>query len=451
MLTLTRTVCGARLAQPQHGRLAEVSLLFAMFLSLLSLPSTMAAIVGTNTPAQPVTLERIAQLPKTERKRWEKYLKESVAKRRADQVYFQRELKASRLPQAIQPPEARGVQGIPLDQPSEWYGSSNAVRIANNLVSFQTPAGGWSKNVDMTSGPRKRGERFAHGNLSHFPGSVDFDVPADENWNYIGTFDNDATTTQLHFLARVITAKGLANSTRYHEAFFKGLNYIFSAQYPNGGWPQVWPLQGGCHDAITYNDDAMTHVLELLRFIASGNENFGFVPRSIRRKAAESLSRGVECVLASQIRVKNQKTVWCQQHDPLTLAPCSARNYEMPSQASAESAGLVLFLMDLPHPKPAVVSAIDAAVSWFQKTEIYGMVYRRGAAELESAPGGGPLWARYTEIGVDRPIFGDRDKTIHERLDEISAERRRGYGWYRDTPREVLERYDKWKRSLDER
>jgi hypothetical protein len=28
------------------------------------------------------------------------------------------------------------------------------------------------------------------------------------NWSYIGTFDNDATTTELRFLAKVILANG---------------------------------------------------------------------------------------------------------------------------------------------------------------------------------------------------------------------------------------------------
>jgi PelA/Pel-15E family pectate lyase len=103
--------------------------------------------------------------------------------------------------------------------------------------------------------------------------------------------------------------------------------------------------------------------------------------------------------------------------------------------------------MELPRPSPAIEVAVDSAAGWFEKTKIRDMTYRRGAAALESAPGEGPLWARYTEIGTDRPIFGDRDKTIHDRLDEISAERRRGYGWYRDTPREALERFGRWKRG----
>jgi PelA/Pel-15E family pectate lyase len=60
------------------------------------------------------------------------------------------------------------------------------------------------------------------------------------------------------------------------------------------------------------------------------------------------------------------------------------------------------------------------------------------------SPGNGPLWARYYEIGSDRPIFGDRDKTIHDNVNEISKERRNGYSWFNETPRQALELYTRW-------
>ena len=55
-----------------------------------------------------------------------------------------------------------------------------------------------------------------------------------------------------------------------------------------------------------------------------------------------------------------------------------------------------------------------------------------------------PIWARYYEIGTDRPIFGDRDKTIHDDVNEISRERRMGYGWFNDTAKQVAQHYAKW-------
>ena len=64
--------------------------------------------------------------------------------------------------------------------------------------------------------------------------------------------------------------------------------------------------------------------------------------------------------------------------------------------------------------------------------------------QIVSSPGAGPLWARYYERGTDRPIFGDRDKTIHDDMNEISKERRNGYGWVNETPGRALEQYARW-------
>ena len=59
-------------------------------------------------------------------------------------------------------------------------------------------------------------------------------------------------------------------------------------------------------------------------------------------------------------------------------------------------------------------------------------------------PAAGPLWARYYQIGTDQPLFGDRDKSIHDDVSEISKERRNGYSWFNDSPANALKSYAKW-------
>jgi PelA/Pel-15E family pectate lyase len=157
-----------------------------------------------------------------------------------------------------------------------------------------------------------------------------------------------------------------------------------------------------------------------------------------RARTAASVQRGLKCVLDTQIVVAGRATVWCQQHDPLTLEPASARNYEMPSQCGSESAGVMTFLMRLPNPDARTVGAVHAAAAWFEKTKLREVAFKaagRNGRELVPTAGAGPLWARYYEIGRDRPVFGDRDKTIHDNVNEISLERRNGYGWFNETPR----------------
>ena len=400
-----------------------------------------ANIVGTNVPAQPLTLERVASLPA-----WKSYVENSIRQRQADQDFLRAELKAKGLTNAIEPPNSASPKGTPLDRTASWYGSDEARRIATCVVSYQTPAGGWSKHTDFTRHVRAPGELFAGDSNSRFLIGNDFDRPAEMQWSYVGTFDNDATITELRFLAKVISS-AKTGSEAWQKSFLHGLDYIFAAQFPNGGWPQVWPLQGGYHDAITLNDDAMLNILRLLSEVSLGEKDFAFVPADTRAKADTSWRRGLDCVLAAQVTVNGHRTVWGQQHDPLTLQPVSARNYEMPSLASSESATMTLFLMQLQNPDSNTVAAVHAAAAWFEKTRIEGKAFKSAGSEgrkLLDAPGSGPLWARYYEIGTDKPLFGDRDQTIHDDVNELSRERRKGYGWFKDTAKRVLEHYVKW-------
>jgi PelA/Pel-15E family pectate lyase len=402
-----------------------------------------AAIIGTNVPATPLTAERVANLPE-----WKNYFENSQRQKAADQSFFRDELNSHGLTNATLPHAVHNAKGVALDNFSPWYRGGEAHRIASNVVSFQTPAGGWSKNTDFTKNPRQPGELFGVENVSDHTALSDFDRPDDLHWNYVGTFDNDSTTTELRFLAKVISAnKNDPAANDYKKSFERGLDYVFNAQFPSGGWPQVWPLQGGYHDEITLNDDAMLHVVEFMRDVSLGRDEFSFVSPELRAKAEASWKRGLDCILASQIKVDGKLTAWCQQHDAISLQPASARNYEMPSLASEESASIVLFLMQLPDPDAKSVAAVHAACAWFEKTKIIGKKFTGTGAEgkkLVDAPGNGPIWSRCYEIGTDRPIFGDRDKSIHDDVNEISRERRKGYGWYRDTPKRALEHYKKW-------
>src|SRR6202042_3525682 len=161
---------------------------------------------------------------------------------------------------------------------------------------------------------------------------ADFDKPVDASWHYIATLDNDSTWMQIRFLAHVTTALLAAHretdAAPLRSAVERGVEYLLAAQYPNGGWPQVWPLEGGYHDAITINDGAMTETLETLERTASGDAEYAFVPAEVRKRAPGVVDKGLARPVAAQIVQKGVRTAWAQQHDALTLVPVSARNYE---------------------------------------------------------------------------------------------------------------------------
>lgn len=408
-----------------------------------------ATIIGTSTPAPPLTAERIATLPYDQQGAWTEYLNRSFRQMQADRAELAAELKRAGLARPVTPPSGMAARTLPLDRPGEWYGGPEARRIADIIISFQTPAGGWSKNLNLAAHQRQPGEHFAPNNLSHFSAAGDFDAPRDPEWSYVGTVDNDATNSELRFLGKAAGAIGSQAAEPYRTSVLRGIDYLLAAQFPNGGWPQVWPLEGGYHDAITLNDGAMTQTLEVLRDVAAGHAPFAFVDRPRRKRAQTAVDRGVACLLACQIVVKGRRTVWAQQHDTLTLEPVAARNYEMAAQSSSESAGVLLFLMSMPAADKAVVDAVRAGAAWLKKTAISGKAYTRGpdGRHLVDAPGAGPIWARFYEAGSDRPLFGDRDKSIHDAVDEISRERRDGYSWYTPAPQQALDRYAEWSKQ----
>ncbi|HUV68364.1 MAG TPA: pectate lyase [Terracidiphilus sp.] len=403
--------------------------------------------IGTNPPAESITRARIVELPQAQRGAWLKYLDRSERQRQADKNAFQAELKRDGITTPTEPPHGYSARSIPLDRDPSWYASAEARHIADVVVSFQTPAGGWSKNLDMSKDVRRSGERYGPNNESRFLAPGDFDTPKEPDWNYIGTIDNDATITQIEFLARVTSAAGVKDGVVYRAAFLRGIDYLLAAQFPNGGWPQVWPLEGSYHDAITYNDSAMTQVMDILHHVAGGKDEYAFVPKNVRVRAAASFARGLHCIFAAQIVSGGKLTVWPQQDDALTLKPVSGRNYEMPAESSGESADLLMMLMDdLPHPTAQQQRSIRAAAAWFKKTAIYGEKYGRtgDGRGLTAMPGAGPIWARYYQIDTEIPIFGDRDKTIHDNVNDLSRERRNGYAWFGVAPQRALDLYDKW-------
>ena len=266
-----------------------------------------ASTIGTSKAAEAITPERISTLPAGQRAAWMAYLKRSQAQMEADKTALARELKPGEMAPP-QPPEGyAGGRGMSLRHEPAYFGTTEARHIADVIVSFQTPAGGWSKNMSMSGELRKPGQPYAADNLSRYPGLDDFDAPKDPHWNYVGTLDNDATNTELHFLVLVAAQVPGKAGDSYRASFLRGVRYELAAQFPNRGWPQVWPLEGGYHDAITFNDNAVTETATLLTEVSEGKGDYSFVPAELRKQAGAAAARALKCILATQVVVERNK------------------------------------------------------------------------------------------------------------------------------------------------
>lgn len=301
-----------------------------------------------------------------------------------------------------------------LRQPDEWFRSDEGRECLENVLSWQSPEGGWPKNEDTTRKPFRGDRDELH-----------------------GTFDNKATTGELRLLERAWEA---TRDKEYRKAFLKGFDHVLEAQYPNGGWPQYFPLSKAYHRHITFNDGSMVRVLDLLR----DAEDFKILDLSRRRKARQAVERGIDCIVKCQIVVDGEPTVWCAQHDEKTLAPAKARAYELPSFSGAESAGILHFLMSIDRPSPEVVKAIEGGVRWFDTVKLTGVRYERRNGRVVEDPGASPIWARFYDLETGKPIFCDRDGVKRFSLEEVGRERRTGYAWFGNWGESVARDHAKW-------
>jgi PelA/Pel-15E family pectate lyase len=323
------------------------------------------------------------------------------------------------------------------------YPETEITKIADNILLYRRNNGGWPKNYDMQA--------------ILTPEQVDSLLKTKDQHHT--TFDNSTTYTHIEYLAKVYC---LTKAEKYKDACLKGISFVLGAQYSNGGWPQYFPLEEGNYSRrITLNDGAMLGIMQMLRRIAENDPTFSWVENDLRKKVLQAYTKGLECILKMQIVDNGKLTVWCQQHDEITLQPAWARAFEPPSICNGESASVVLFLMSMDKPDRKIIESVQSAVKWFQDSKIYNTRVKTIQAPPENsqwrtstsdrvvvvdslAP---PIWTRYYELGTERPLFCDRDSKFLYSLAEVSRERRSGYGWYTYAPQEVLDKYPEWQKK----
>ncbi len=281
--------------------------------------------------------------------------------------------------------------------PDAWFLTDSARLVGANVMAHQIDNGAWPKNV----------------NFFRLPDSTVVTPGLNE-----ATVDNGATTTEIRFLMRLFAATG---DSLCLESALRGVRYLLSMQYANGGFPQYFPRRDHYHARITFNDDAMISVLRLLLQVSRREAPYTPFPLALSAESAAAVDRGVACILACQYVQDGVRTVWAQQYDEHTLKPAPARAFELAGLASAESAAIVEFLQSVAPDHPEVLPAIDDALAWFRAHRL---------------PDG--RWARFYTLEDNRPFFCGRDGIMRFSLEEIEEERQKGYSWYNTRPAKLL-------------
>ena len=231
-----------------------------------------------------------------------------------------------------------------------------AKKVADALIYGQHPLGGWHYFIDfdkegLDDWYKKVASQFVRGmeEFRHYYGNC--------------TFDDNVTQGATAFLLHLYL-------TTFDPSYFaplkKALDFILMSQYPNGGWPQRYPLRYEfVHDGLddytsnyTLNDDAMNNTIEVLleAYEALGNEQY-----------LEAARRGGDFFILSQ--GPTEIPAWSEQYD-MNIQPDWARTHEPPAYGTRQTAHTVEMLMKLflftgdrryLRPVPATLSWIESS------------------------------------------------------------------------------------------
>lgn len=303
--------------------------------------------------------------------------------------------------------------------------------VAENMLLLQTSSGGWSKHHAGKKVDYTRAYDDAERAALRAPDRHDD-----------ATLDNKATTGEIEYL---VQAHAKTGNRAYLDAARRGVEYLLRAQYTNGGWPQFYPDRSLYRAHITLNDDAMVRAIGLLQDIAAGRGDLAALTPEFGVRAAAAAARGIDTLLALQVRIDGQPTVWAAQYDEATLRPAKARAYELPALAVSESVGVVRLLMRQPRPDARTVAAIESAARWLEAHRLPDLALRRVEAPGEEtgkdvllvAEPGASLWARFHDLQTQQPMFVNREGA-RVAFADLPNERRTGYAWYGTWPENLL-------------
>lgn len=290
-----------------------------------------------------------------------------------------------------------------------------ATEAANALVYGQLVSGGWTNKVDFD--PSSSGvAQYRNGRGRGKNNS---------------SLDDGQTQSALRFLVQVDKALEFKHGP-IHEAALIGLDALLSAQFPNGGFPQVWtgpvdpqPVVKANYpdydwrtegriknywDMYTLNDNVTGYVADTLIDAYTHYEDQRFL---------EALAKLGDFLLLAQM--PEPQPGWAQQYN-YDMQPIWARRFEPPGVSGDETQEVLSTLMKIAHvtQDDKYLEGIPRAAKWLRRSLL---------------PDG--QLARYYELKTNRPLYmtrrGDQYTLTYDDSNLPSH-----YGWKTESQLEEL-------------
>lgn len=259
-----------------------------------------------------------------------------------------------------------------------------AAKAAAALIWGQSTEGGWNYMIDFA------GDR----SLKEWYGTIGKNGwRLEEFQHYYGndTYDDDVTSDAARFLLRLYLEK---LDPKYKPPLDKAIGFILRSQYPNGGWPQRYPLRYEFNKAghpdytsyHTFNDDV---IWENVNFLIQCYQTLG------EERFLEPVHRGMNFYLLSQTGSGG----WAQQYD-LQLQPAGARTYEPPAllpRTTYTNAMLLLKFYGYTGDRK-FLARVPEAIQWLEATRL-----PQGATE-----NGRYTHPTFVDVATSKPLYVHR-------------------------------------------